>query len=116
MPVGSDAPLAVDIALISGGQTFTLPSHQYFRSLSVELVSGGSWTATIELYDFQGDYLESLVIAAGLDRRIRFSFGRGDDFPGETLTFEGNITTYRPLFEANGVTLSAAMKMLIISK
>lgn len=106
MPVGSDAPLHIDIALISAGQTVVLPSHLFFRSASIELVSGGSWTGTIELYDPQGDYLESLVIAAGLDRRIRFSFGRGENFPEENLTFTGNITTYRPLFEPNAVTIT----------
>lgn len=106
MPVGSSAPVQVDLALISGGQTLALPAHLYFRSLQLELVSGGSWTGTLELYDHQGDYLESVVIAAGLDRRVRIRFGRGDDFPQENLTFEGNITTYKPNFEANGVTLT----------
>lgn len=106
MAVGSDAPVQVEIALISGGQAVALPSHQYFKSLSVEMVAGGSWTGTVELYDHQGDFLESLVIAAGLDRRIRFRFGRGEQYANENLTFEGNITTYRPLFEANGVMLT----------
>jgi hypothetical protein len=106
MPVGSDAPLHVAISLISGGQVFVFPGHQYFRSLSVELSAGGSWTGTIELYDSQGDYLENIIIAAGLDRRIRFTFGRGDEHSDENLTFEGNITTYRPTFEANGVSLT----------
>lgn len=106
MPIGSDAPLQIELALISGGQVIVIPSHEYFRSLQVELVAGGSWTGTLELFDPQGDFLENIVILAGTDRRLRVKFGRGEQYPEENLSLEGNITTYRPLFEPNGITLT----------
>lgn len=112
MPVNSDAAVRVDIAIISGDQVISIPSHLYFRSLSVEMTVTGSWTGTMDLYDPQGDFLENLVIVAGLSRGVRFSFGRGAEVPEENRTFSGNITKYRPVFEANGVSLTLEMVAL----
>ena len=106
MPTGSLAPLFIEMTLFSGGTAVPLRSDQFFQSLEIEEVSGGSWIGTLVLFDREGDFLESLVIAAGLDRYLKLRFGRGDAFPTEPLEYEGGIVTYEPTFEPHGITLT----------
>jgi hypothetical protein len=93
------------MSLISGGVSTDLPGHQFLQSFEMEVVTKGAWKATITLFDPEGDRLENLIIAAGVERDVDFSFGRGARIPSENRSFTGRIAFYRPTFESHGVTL-----------
>lgn len=105
MVVDSLTPFHAEMALISGGVATPIRADQFLQSIEMEIVTRGAWRATITLFDPQGDFLENLVIAAGLERDFTFSFGRGPRFPDDNREFTGRIAFYKPQFEPHGVTL-----------
>jgi hypothetical protein len=105
MPGDSLSPFRAEMVLLSGGVATPIRADQFLQSIELEVVTRGAWRATVTLFDPHGDFLESLVIAAGLERDFTFSFGRGPRFPDENREFTGRIAFYKPQFEPNGVTL-----------
>lgn len=86
---------------------FGIPSHEFLRSINVDLTSRSAWTGQIVLFDQDGDFIENLVLLAGRSRRILFRWGWDDgrsleDYP----MYEGAITSYTPDFTPEGVTLT----------
>lgn len=104
--LGSYLPLHIDLWLYSGEGFTSIPAHDYFQSASLEIALGGAWTGSVELFDPQGDYLESLLMSAGLSNRsVRLSISRGPNFPGESVTVDGFVPVYSPSFDPSGVAL-----------
>ena len=104
-------PLVHEIIFVvgkGGNRTlFNIPSHEFLRSISVDLITAGAWTGQIVLFDQDGDFLENLILLAGRDRKVLFRWGWDDgrsldDYP----LYEGAITFYEPDFTPEGVTLT----------
>ena len=93
------------MTLTSAGATVDIPFHQFLQSIEVEITSGGSWTGTVVLFDNEGDFLEKIVIAAGLDRMFDMQWGWALDDTVQR-TFKGSILHYQPEFLPNGIALT----------
>lgn len=106
MPVGSYAPLDVRVSLFTQAGEVQLRQTDFFQELELELVTTGSWTGTVTLFDQTADDLITIIVGSGLERRIDFSFGRGPRFPEETIEFTGWILKSIPNFEPHGLTLT----------
>jgi len=74
--------------------------------MEVDITSRGSWTASIKLFDNQGDRLEKILIAAGKDRDIDFQWGWDDPVVSFQRKFLGSVTQYVPEFMPHGVLLN----------
>lgn len=99
------SPFHAELALISGGVATPIRADQFLQSIELEFATVGGWRGTVTLFDPNGDFLENLVIAAGLQRDFTFSFGRGSRFPDENREFTARIISYRPQFAPDGVVL-----------
>jgi hypothetical protein len=94
------------IDLLSAGQIVPLPFRDFLQEMEVEIVSGGAWTATLKLFDDQGDRLEKIIIAAGRDRDINFQWGWDDPNVSFQREFAGSVLQYTPEFMPHGVLLN----------
>lgn len=102
---GSLANLVFELEIITGGTSFVVPAHQFLQSIEIEASVGSTFTGSITLFDPEGEFLEDLFIAAGLDRGIRFRWN-WDRYGIDTApTFEGSIITYTPTFQPQGIQL-----------
>lgn len=99
-------PFFVEMTLYSGGVAIPLRADEFLQSLEIEEGTRGAWTGTVVLWDAEGDYLENLVIAAGLDRALKLRLGRGAAAPTEVLEYTGEVVTYQTQPDPNGVTLT----------
>ncbi len=102
---GSLANLVFDMEIITGGQTFRVPTHQFLQSIEIEASIGSTYTGSITLFDPEGEFLENLFIAAGRDRSIRFRWNWDRYGIDNAPTFEGSIITYTPTFQPQGIQL-----------
>lgn len=100
MTIGSRATVKGTVQL---GNT-VLPWEQYVQSLAVELVTNGSWTAQLTLFDPTGDALESLILAQAANRNIDVTFG-WEDQESAWRRLSGYTLQYQPTFEPAGTTL-----------
>lgn len=106
-PSDSHAPLVIEILFeTSGGQLIEIPAHEFLQSFEVSFSDRSSVSGTLSLFDFKGDYLESLFIIEGIKRRVFLRWG-WDDGRGITQhpQFVMSVTKYTPTFTAEGVEL-----------
>lgn len=106
MTTDSRSSVVGTLALQNGTTTLNLPFHQYLEELSVELTTGGAWTASITLFDPQFDELELAIIAAESDRNVQFRFGWDDVNESVQRSFNGWIVRYQPEFQPHGTNLT----------
>jgi hypothetical protein len=93
------------LTLLSGGVATPIPANQFLQNIDLEFVTNGGWRGTVTLFDPQGDFLENLIIAAGLERDVTLAFGRGARVADDNREFVGRVAFYKPQFEPHGVTL-----------
>ena len=106
-PSDSHAPLIIEILFETrGGQLVEIPSHEFFQSFEVRFSDRSSPFGRLTLFDFEGDYLESLFLTEGLSRRVLLRWG-WDDGRGiaQHPQFVMQITKYNPTFTPEGVEL-----------
>lgn len=88
----------------------TVPANDFLQSITVEASSIGSWTATVELFDANGDYLEELILSTRGTRRFLFRWGwdmgKGLDANPQ---YVGGINSYLPKFTPDGVGITLEM-------
>lgn len=106
MTTDSRTSLVGSATLQGGGTTIDLPFHQYLEEVSVELNTGGSWTASLTLFDTEFDALELAILAAEADRNIQFSFGWDDVNNSVQRTFNGWVIRSQPEFQPHGTSLT----------
>ena len=106
MTTNSYAALTGSLSLSGGGTSIELPFETYLEEFTIELVTAGSWTATITLFDPSFDDLELAILAAEADRNIELRFGWDDPIDPLIRTFKGWITRYRPEFQPHGTSLT----------
>lgn len=106
MTTGSLTNVVGTLSLQNGGGALDLPFHQYLEELSVELTTGGAWTANITLFDPGFDELELAIIAAEGDRNVSFRFGWDDVSNSVQRAFNGWIVRYQPEFMPHGTSLN----------
>ena len=104
------ASSASDARRVGTHDVVTIPAHEFLQSIVVEASSEGSWTATVELFDAQGEYLENLILSTRGTRRFLFRWGwdNGNGLDGNPQ-FLGGINTYVPKFTPEGVGISLQM-------
>jgi phage protein D len=110
-PADSHAPLVIEILFETrGGQLIEIPSHDFLQSFEVQFSDRSSVMGTLTLFDFEGDYLESLFLAEGVSRRVLLRWGYDD---GRAITqhpqFVMELTKYTPTFTPEGVELQLNM-------
>ncbi len=106
-PSDSHAPLLIQILFETrGGELIEIPSHEFLQSFEVRFSDESAVFGTLSLFDFEGDYLESLFLAEGTSRRVLLRWG-WDDGRGITQQpqFVMSITKYTPTFMPEGVEL-----------
>ncbi len=106
-PSDSHAPLIIEILFETrGGQLLEIPAHAFLQSFEVQFSNRSTASGTLSLFDFQGDYLESLFIIEGRARRVFLRWG-WDDGRGITQhpQFVMSVVKYTPTFTAEGVEL-----------
>ena len=118
-PRDSYSPFIMDLFIVTGQQQVVqVAAHEFIQSISVELVSEGTWTASIVLFDKDGDFIENLFLAAADDRKILFRWG-WDDGSGieKNPLYQGRIVKYTPDFLADGVifTLELIPETVVIA-
>jgi phage protein D len=106
-PADSHAPLIIEILFETrGGQLIEIPSHDFLQSFEVRFSDRSSPFGRLTLFDFEGDYLESLFLTEGLSRRVLLRWGWDD---GRSISqhpqFTMQITKYSPTFTPEGVEL-----------
>lgn len=106
-PSDSHAPLVIEILFETrGGELIEIPAHEFLQSFEVRFSDRSSVAGTLSLFDFAGDYLESLFIIEGIKRRVFLRWG-WDDGRGITQhpQFVMSVVKYTPTFTAEGVEL-----------
>lgn len=103
---GSNAPFQVEIDFITGGRSIRIPSQNFFQALDVEAVSDGAWTGTLTLYDKDGEFLEDLLIGAGIDRYVRVRFNWQDDGLDRAPIYQGLVAVPQHVFLPDGIILN----------
>lgn len=119
------SPLLIELLLQQGAgkPDVRLPAQQYLRSIQVEITNDAAWTATVVLYDPEGDYLENLLSSVDIGNRFlkfRWGWDRGDGVSPFPLML-GQMVTWEPAFTEQGVELSidltaAALSAAILDK
>jgi phage protein D len=110
--MANDSFTALFVELTLAGQS--LKASNYFQSLEIDLVTSGSWTATLGLWDTDTDYLDSLIFNAGGGSPVDITFGYVDDSSTHTL-LQGDIIKATPEFtpEGTGLTLDLVARSVV---
>jgi len=90
-----------------------IPPTEYLQSISVELTAEGAWTATVEMFDASGDFLEDLILATKGTRKFLFSWDWDDNQSSASdlkpPIMVGGINAYKPRFTPEGIGITLEM-------
>lgn len=106
MTTGSLSTVTGTLSILGGGAPVDLPFQTFVEELSVELTTGGSWSASVTVYDQSFDTLELAILAAEVERNVEFRFGWNDADSAFQRSFEGWIVRYQPEFAPDGAHLT----------
>ncbi len=102
---GSAASFVTEITLTIGSRTVRIPAHEFLQSIDFESVSLGAWKGTVTLFDADGEFLEDLLIAAGIDRDLAVRFNWDDRPLSDAPIFRGRILVPNHTFMSTGIML-----------
>lgn len=105
MSSDSNAPLKMSLRI----GDVDVQVQDFLQSATIELVSAGAWTGSLELFDVEGDYLESLLFQVGRGAPVLFTLGWDTHSPGASRTFHGKILVPTPHYLQGGTQLTLEM-------
>ena len=94
-----------DITFVAGDTVYSLPTHEYLQSLTVESTADGTWFADIVLFDVREE-IEDLLLSEGYNGKVQFRWGHDDigGIAGLPL-YTGAVARVRPALTPQGTQL-----------
>jgi hypothetical protein len=99
---GSLRHLVMELEIESGSRTFRIPAQEFVQEFEVESSTKSAYSGSITLFD-EGDTLENLFLASGLNRKVKFRWNWSDLGLASAPLFVGSILRYTPTFMPQGI-------------
>lgn len=99
---GSLRHLVMELEIESGSRTFRIPAQEFVQEFEIESSTKSAYSGSITLFD-EGDTLENLFLASGLNRKVKFRWNWSDLGLAAAPLFVGSILRYTPTFMPQGI-------------